>query len=101
MTPHHYGKLLDLLLDVKKDITEMKEDIAKNTVTLEDHARRSTASEKRHDLQEKKLEVFMDSLEPERDYIKFQKKSVKVVVMTLAAGASLAAIITLVLKMLA
>lgn len=46
--------LLELILDLKKDITSLKENItdlkteaAKNTVTLEDHARRSTASEAR------------------------------------------------------
>lgn len=39
--------LLELVLDLKKDISVLKEDSIKNTVTLEDHTRRSTASEAR------------------------------------------------------
>lgn len=55
------GLLLELVLDLKKDITAVQKDVttlkseaAANTVTLEDHARRSTASEARLALLEKR-----------------------------------------------
>lgn len=47
--------LLELVLDLKKDITSLKEETTKNTGTLEDHARRSTASEERHKVTEARL----------------------------------------------
>ena len=46
--------LLELVLDLKKDITTLKEESVKNTTTLEEHARRSTASEARLALLEKR-----------------------------------------------
>ncbi len=39
--------LTDLVLDTKKDISEIKEMTVKNTTVLEEHQRRSTASETR------------------------------------------------------
>ena len=55
------GLLLELVMDLKKDISSMQHDLstvkselAANTVTLEDHARRSTASEARLALLEKR-----------------------------------------------
>lgn len=53
--------LLELVLDLKKDITSLQRDItalkteaAQNTIILDDHARRSTASEARLALLEKR-----------------------------------------------
>lgn len=46
--------LLELVLDLKKDQTEMKEMTIENKVTLEEHARRSTSSEARLDRLEKR-----------------------------------------------
>lgn len=46
--------LLELVLDLKKDVSALKEESTRNTVTLEDHARRSTASEARLALLEKR-----------------------------------------------
>lgn len=53
--------LLELVLDLKKDITSLQKDVttlkteaAQNTMTLEDHARRSTASEARLAILEKR-----------------------------------------------
>lgn len=41
--------LLELVLDLKKDQNEIKQMTVENKVTLEDHARRSKASEERLD----------------------------------------------------
>jgi hypothetical protein len=98
MTPYHYGKLLDLLLDVKKDITELKEQGATNVAELKEHARRTTAAEKRQDLQEKKLDQFIKNMEPVEDHVKFMHKLSKLSILLLGAGASIAGIITLILK---
>lgn len=51
--------LLDLLLDLKKDMNDVKEVLTKNTVTLDTHERRSTASEDRLDRLEKKEQMVM------------------------------------------
>ncbi len=57
--------LLELVLDLKKDISATRDDISvvkdettKNTVVLDDHARRSTASEARLDLLEKRDQML-------------------------------------------
>ena len=59
------GLLLELVLDLKKDIsivrtdiTSLQEETAKNTVILDDHARRSTASEARLDKLEKRDQML-------------------------------------------
>lgn len=49
MNDAQYDRLLDLILGLKDDVAELKAAQAANTVTLEEHARRSTASENRHD----------------------------------------------------
>lgn len=56
------GLLLELVLDLKKDITSLKEEssanrvtLESNRITLEDHAARSTASEERHKVTEARL----------------------------------------------
>lgn len=46
--------LLELVLDLKKDITELKVESAENSAELKEHARRSTASEGRLTLLEKR-----------------------------------------------
>lgn len=53
--------LLELVLDLKRDITALQKDVtslkteaAQNTVVLDDHARRSTASEARLAILEKR-----------------------------------------------
>jgi hypothetical protein len=100
MTPYHYGKLLNAILEMQKDVSDIKSETTKNTVTLEEHSRRSTASEKRADLQEKKLDQFIKNMEPVEDHIKFMHKLGKLIVVTLGAGASLAGIIALVRNIL-
>lgn len=62
--------LADLILDVKKDVSDIKRDVAENTVTLNEHARRSEASEGRLDVQEQKLEKFITEMEPVKDHVK-------------------------------
>jgi hypothetical protein len=57
-----YDRILDILFDLKEDISEIKEETVKNTVTLEEHQRRSLASEARHELQEKKLDKFASEI---------------------------------------
>ncbi len=46
--------LLELVLDLKKDLSDIKSKTDKNTIILEEHARRSTASEERLERLEKK-----------------------------------------------
>lgn len=50
--------LLELVLDLKKDIGSIKEETNKNTIILEEHARRSTASEARLDKLEKRDQML-------------------------------------------
>lgn len=62
-----FDKFLELILYIKAQ-TE------KNSIVLEEHARRSLASERRLEVQEQKLELFIKSLDsrldPIEDYIK-------------------------------
>lgn len=48
--------------EIRKDIVEIKQTLAKNTVVLEEHARRTTASENRLEKMEYVLVGFMCSL---------------------------------------
>ncbi len=50
--------LLELVLDLKKDIGSIKDETSKNTITLDEHARRSTASEVRLERLEKRDQQF-------------------------------------------
>lgn len=50
--------LLELVLDLKRDQAEMKEMTIENKVTLEEHARRSTASEDRLERLEKRDQML-------------------------------------------
>lgn len=50
--------LLELVLDLKKDQTVIKDMTIENKVTLDDHARRSTASEERHKITEARLAML-------------------------------------------
>lgn len=62
--------LISLVVDMKKDIAEIKEKTILNTATLDDHSRRSTASEARLDVQEQKLEKFIEKMEHVSDHVK-------------------------------
>jgi hypothetical protein len=59
MEDSKYERLLDLILEIKDDVSELRVEAASNTVVLEEHAKRSTASENRHEL----LELRMEALE--------------------------------------
>ena len=52
------GLLLELVLDLKKDITALREESTENKATLEEHARRSTNSEARLDRLEKRDQML-------------------------------------------
>lgn len=54
MDQTRYDRLLDLIFDLKSDITEIKEDTAKNTVNLELHMSRTESNEKRIERLEKR-----------------------------------------------
>jgi hypothetical protein len=58
MNPHQFTKLFDMVLDMKDDQAAMKTLLEKNTVVLEEHSRRSTASEQRQEILEKRHEEF-------------------------------------------
>jgi hypothetical protein len=69
--------LADLILDVKRDVSDIKKDLSEtkdmtksNSVVLEEHARRSRASESRLDVQEEKLDKFILEMEPVKDHVK-------------------------------
>lgn len=69
--------LVELVKDVKNDVIAMKKDLADtkemtyaNSIVLDEHARRSEASESRLDVQEEKLEKFMEKMEPIQDHVK-------------------------------
>jgi hypothetical protein len=69
--------LAKLILDIKqdvgsiqKDLSETKEITIRNTVVLEEHARRSKASEDRLEVQEEKLDNFIEKMEPVQDHVK-------------------------------
>jgi|HubBroStandDraft_5_1064220.scaffolds.fasta_scaffold130182_2 hypothetical protein len=52
------GLLLELVLDLKKDITVLREESTENKATLDEHARRSTSSEERLDRLEKRDQML-------------------------------------------
>lgn len=69
--------LADLILDVKKDVSELKRDMSDtkdmaqaNSISLNEHMRRSEASENRLDLQEDKLDHFIKEMEPVKEHVK-------------------------------
>ena len=69
--------LADLILDVKKDVSEIKKDLADtkdmsfaNSIVLDEHMRRSEAAEARLDVQEEKLDKFIESMEPVKEHVK-------------------------------
>lgn len=73
-------RLFHMILDMKKDQAEIKEATIKNTATLEEHVRRTEASEARLEIQEEKLDRFIDRMEPFEDHVKFVNMSLKVLV---------------------
>jgi chromosome segregation ATPase len=65
MSSPEIALLLELVLDLKKDISavrtdisSLQEDTTRNSVVLEDHARRSTASEARLDKLERRDQML-------------------------------------------
>lgn len=69
--------LADLILDVKKDVSEMKKDLSDtkqmsyaNSIVLDEHMRRSEAAEARLDVQEEKLDKFIEQMIPVQDHVK-------------------------------
>lgn len=69
--------LADLILDVKKDLSDVKKDVSDlkdishaNTISLDQHMSRNDISEARLDVQEEKLEKFVQDMEPVREHVK-------------------------------
>lgn len=58
MSSPEIALLLELVLDLKKDQGEIKQMTVENKVILEDHARRSSASEARLDRLEKRDQML-------------------------------------------
>jgi hypothetical protein len=56
MDDKQFDRIADFVLDIKKEVDEVKQICMRNTVVLEEHARRSTASEGRLHLLEQKFE---------------------------------------------
>jgi hypothetical protein len=79
-------QLLDILLEIKEETT-------RNTTTLEDHQRRSVASEERLELQEKKFEEFEKRIEPLLMHFSASKLLLRWVVGVLGIVGTIAAII--------
>ncbi len=68
--------LTALLIDMKKDVSQIQQDLAvaraiaaENTDVLIDHTRRSLASEQRLNVQEQKLEEMALTLEPMKTHL--------------------------------
>lgn len=77
MEPTDTQLLASLILDVKKDVSEMKKDLSDtrdmsyaNSIVLDEHMRRSEAAESRLDVQEEKLDEFVKSMEPVKEHVK-------------------------------
>lgn len=92
--------LVSLVLDIKKDVADIKEKTAANTVTLDDHSRRSTASEGRLNVQEEKLEKFIEKMEPIQDHVKaveniakFSVSAIKILAVVVSVIATVMGII--------
>lgn len=83
-----------------KMMLEMKEIGIRNTVVLEEHARRSTASEARLALQEEKMEKLQEHfdkrMEPIEDHIKFYARLFKGAASLLALAGVVATIVEVV-----
>jgi hypothetical protein len=62
--------LSDLILDVKKDVSAVKKDIADIKEDLFMHISRTEASEARLDVQEQKLDHFVEQMEPVKEHVK-------------------------------
>ena len=69
--------LANLILDVKKDVSEIKKDLSDtkemsyaNSIVLDEHMRRSEAAEARLDVQEEKLDKFITDMEPVKEHVK-------------------------------
>lgn len=68
--------LVDLILDVKKDVSEVRKEVSEvkemtfvNANDLKEHMLRSHMSEARLDVQEEKLEKFIESMEPVKEHV--------------------------------
>lgn len=69
MADDQLQRILDLVIGIKDDIAKISEKTTANSVVLEEHARRSTASEKRQDIQEEKLDKTIDYFDKRLDPI--------------------------------
>lgn len=86
MDDKQYDRLLEFLIDVKRDQDEIKSIVIHNTVVLNEHMRRTEASEKR-------LEVVETALEPVTYHVKTMATMVKVGIGILGAAGTVAAIV--------
>lgn len=84
-------ELIDILKQMHQDLQEVKEIAIKNTVVLEEHQRRSAASEKR-------LELIEMELEPIKDHVKLINGVVWFVVKAVAFLGSLLSLVYILKK---
>lgn len=68
--------LVDLILDIKKDVSEVRKEVSEvkemayvNTNDLKEHMLRSHMSEARLDVQEEKLDKFIESMKPVKEHV--------------------------------
>lgn len=85
--------VLSLLIDIKKDQESIREQTIRNTVVLEEHMRRTEIGEARMNVQEEKLEAFMEKMVPIEDHAKLVNAIVKIALGLITAAAAIAAII--------
>lgn len=78
-------------------VLEIRDKTIQNTTILEEHARRSVASEDRLEVQETKLDSFMEhikeELEPIKDHVKKVHWGIKVVIGLGLAGTTILGLI--------
>lgn len=100
MTSDEFQQLLKIILEVKDVAVRNSEIAVRNSVVLEEHARRSAASEQRLELQEEKIgemrEHFDTRLDPIEDHIKFVSWLVKGAVGLLTLAGVIAGIVEVV-----
>lgn len=97
MADSQFDRLFDMMRDLKQDQDEIKVQTIKNSVVLEEHMKRSEASEARLSIQEDKFDTFVEKmgkdLEPLKDHVKLEKGLVRAVMALLGFASTIVGIV--------
>jgi tRNA splicing ligase len=86
MDDKQFDRLINFVMDIKKDQDEIKEIVIKNTVVLDEHIRRT-------ELAESRLEIIEQELEPIRDHVKGVALVLKISAGLVATAGTLAGLV--------